>query len=295
MASGPPPGCARNRSGCVEVKKSVSFRSRGPTLPPPRRSKLTWLAAGVAVAAVYAAGAHATELNPWVILRDAGMVVELLREMVPDTKERWLHLLTNYLPRLREPLLQTVQIAILGTAAGAFLCVPLVVLASRNLAPHRAVYAAARGFMNLLRTIPELLYAAILVAAVGVGPLPGVLALTVFSAAVLAKLTSESVEAVDEGPLEALQAAGATNLQVLRHAVVPQVAPLFWSHCLYVFEVNIRASTVLGLVGAGGIGQQLRLMLSLFQYENAFIIILVTFVLVSAIDFAAGLIRERLV
>lgn len=260
-----------------------------------RRLKLVWLAAGGIIAAVYVVSARATEFHPWVIVRDSDMFFHLLREMVPATKERWIHLISNYLPRLREPLLQTVQMAILGTVGGAVVSVPLIILASRNLSPHRALYAAARGLMNLLRTIPDLLYASIFVAAIGVGPLSGVLALTVFSTAVLAKLTSESVEAVDSDPLEALRAAGGSNVQVFRHAVVPQVAPLFCSHCLYVFEVNIRASTVLGLVGAGGIGQQLQLVLSLFQYDNALVIILVIFLLVAAIDFASGRLRERLV
>ena len=264
-------------------------------VPAPRGRTWFWFAAGVVTAAIYAACAKATEFNPWVVVRDGDMFLQLIREMVPATKERWLHLLTNYLPRLRQPFLQTAQMAILGTAGGALLSVPLVVLASANLNPYRPVYFAAKAFMNLIRTIPDLLYAAIFVAAFGAGPVSGVLALTVFSTAVLAKLTSETVEAVDEGPLEAVRAAGGTSLQVLRHAVVPQVAPLFWSHCLYVLEVNIRASTVLGLVGAGGIGQQLQLALSLFQYENAFVIIVATFLLVAAIDFVASQIRARLV
>ena len=127
------------------------------------------------------------------------------------------------------------------------------------------------------------------VAAVGIGPFPGVLALTVFSLAILAKLTSESVEAIDDGPIQALEAAGATKLEMIRYAVVPQVLPLYLSYFLYVFEINIRASTVLGLVGAGGIGQQLQMMLSLFQYENAFIIIVVTFVLGLATPLAASM------
>lgn len=264
-------------------------------VPAPRGRTWFWFAAGVVTAAIYAACAKATEFNPWVVVRDGDMFLQLIREMVPATKERWLHLLTNYLPRLRQPFLQTAQMAVLGTAGGALLSVPLVVLASANLNPYRPVYFAAKAFMNLIRTIPDLLYAAIFVAAFGAGPVSGVLALTVFSTAVLAKLTSETVEAVDEGPLEAVRAAGGTSLQVLRHAVVPQVAPLFWSHCLYVLEVNIRASTVLGLVGAGGIGQQLQLALSLFQYENAFVIIVATFLLVAAIDFVASQIRARLV
>lgn len=259
-----------------------------------RRLKMLWLIAGIAVGAVYAVSAQVTEFHPWVIVRDSDMFLQLIRDMVPSSQERWAHLLTNYLPRLRGPFIQTVQMAILGTVGGAVLSIPLVVLASSNLTPHRAVYIISKAFMNLLRTIPDLLYAAIFVAAIGVGPVSGVLALTVFSTAVVAKLTTESVEAVDPAPLEAVRAAGGSGLQVLRHAVVPQVAPVFLSHCLYVFEVNIRASTVLGLVGAGGIGQQLQLMLTLFQYDNALIIIMVTFLLVAAIDLAGSRLRERL-
>lgn len=277
------------------ASSSYTQPSTASPLPQLRRLKLLWLVAGLIIAAAYALSARTTEFNLWTIIRDADLFFQLIREMVPATKERWVHLLTNYLPRLRGPFLQTAQMAILGTVTGAVLSIPLIVLSSRNISPHPAVYTVAKGLMNLLRTIPDLLYAAIFVAAFGVGPISGILALAVFSTAVLAKLTSESVEAVDPGPLEALRAAGGTNLQILRHAVVPQVAPLFWSHCLYVFEVNIRASTVLGLVGAGGIGQQLQLMLSLFQYENAFVIIVVTFLLVAVIDGVSNRIRERLV
>src|SRR5690606_3364522 len=139
---------------------------------------------------VYALSARATEFNPIVIVRDGNMFLQLVGEMIPSTKERWIHLLTNYLPRLRVPFVQTAQMAILGTVSGAVLSIPLIALASYNVSPHRAVYAVAKALMNLLRTIPDLLYAAVFVAAVGVGPLSGVLALTVFSAAVLAKLTS---------------------------------------------------------------------------------------------------------
>ncbi|MBO8140563.1 MAG: phosphonate ABC transporter, permease protein PhnE [Firmicutes bacterium] len=249
----------------------------------------------MAVAAVYGASAAATEFHPVVVVRDADVFVQLLGEMWPDNRERWVFLLTDFLPRLKVPFIQTLQIAILGTLAGAVLAVPFVVLASNNLTRNPVVYAAAKALMNLLRTVPELLYASIFVAAVGFGPFPGVLALTVFSMAIVAKLTSESVEAVDPGPLEALEAAGATRAQVIAYAVVPQVLPLFVSYVLYVFEINVRVSTVLGLVGAGGIGQQLQLMLSLFQYENAFIIILATFVLVAAIDYASARVRARLV
>lgn len=268
----------------------------GPsTTLPGSGYKWRWTLIGVAVAAVYAVSAVATEFHPVVIFRDMGVFFDLLREMWPASSDRWVHLMTNYLPRLKEPFIQTIQITILGTVSGGALAIPVIILASSNLTKNPTVHAVAKAIMNLLRTIPELLYAAIFVAAVGIGPFPGVLALTVFSMAILAKLTSESVEAIDEGPMEALQAAGATNLEMIRYAVVPQVLPLYLSYFLYVFEINIRASTVLGLVGAGGIGQQLQMMLSLFQYENAFVIIAVTFLLVVIIDYVGNRVRARLV
>ena len=251
----------------------------------PGRARITLVTA--ALAAVYAWGAFNTEFNPVVVVRELPAFFRLLAEMVPPN--------LAILPRLKAPLLQTVQIAILGTAIGAVLAVPVVVLASRNLTLSAWVYYAARGVMNLIRTIPELLYAAILVAAVGFGPFPGVLALSVFSLGIVAKLTSESVEAIDPGPLEALVAAGATRLETIRYAVVPQVLPLYVSYVLYVFEINVRVSTVLGVVGAGGIGQSLMTALSLFQYRNAATIVLVTFVMVVVIDAVGARLRARLV
>lgn len=266
-----------------------------PATLPGSGYKWYWTLLGIGVAALYAVSAVATEFHPVVVVRDIGVFFELLGEMWPANQERWVHLVTNYLPRLKDPFIQTIQITILGTVSGGVLAVPVIILASSNLTKNTFVHSLAKVIMNLLRTIPELLYAAIFVAAVGIGPFPGVLALTVFSTAILAKLTSESVEAIDEGPLEALEAAGATKLEMIRYAVVPQVLPLYLSYFLYVFEINIRASTVLGLVGAGGIGQQLQMMLSLFQYENAFIIIVVTFVLVVIIDYIGTRVRARLV
>lgn len=268
----------------------------GPKTAVPRSGwKWRWTLIGVGVAAVYVISAVATEFHPGLIVREIGVFFDLLGEMWPADKDRWVHLLTTYLPRLKEPFIQTIQITILGTVAGGVLAIPVIILASSNLTKNVAAHATAKVIMNLLRTIPELLYAAIFVAAVGIGPFPGVLALTVFSTAILAKLTSESVEAIDAGPMEALEAAGASKLEMIRYAVVPQVLPLYLSYFLYVFEINIRASTVLGLVGAGGIGQQLQMMLSLFQYEHAFLIILVTFALVVVIDYVGNRLRARLV
>lgn len=273
---------------------NVDGPTTAPGTPSPRY-KLRWTLLGVAIVAVYVGSAIVSEFNLITVFRELDVFFELLKEMWPSTWDRWMHHITNYLPRLKTPFIQTVQMAILGTVAGGVLAIPIIILASSNLMKNATVHTIAKAIMNLLRTIPELLYAAIFVAAVGIGPFPGVLALTVFSMAIIAKLTSESVEAIDAGPMEALDAAGAGSLEMIRYAVVPQVTPLYLSYFLYVFEINIRASTVLGLVGAGGIGQQLQMMLSLFQYENAFMIIVVTFVLVVVIDYVSTRVRARLV
>lgn len=199
------------------------------------------------------------------------------------------------LPVLVEPLVQTLQMAVVGTTQGALLAVPLILLAARNVTGRAWVYYTARTILNLLRTIPELLYAAILVAVVGIGPFAGILALTVFSLAIIGKLTSESLEAIDPGPLEALEAAGANRLKLVRYAVVPQILPAFLSYTLFVFEINVRVSFVLGLVGAGGIGQLLLTALNLFRYQSALVIILVTLAAVILIDAISVRVRQVLV
>lgn len=196
---------------------------------------------------------------------------------------------------MKGSLLQTLQIALFSVTIGSVLAVPVVALAFRNLTRCAWVYYAVRSVMNLIRTIPELLYAAILVAAVGFGPFAGVLALSVFSPGIVAKLTSESVEAVDPGPLEALVAAGATRLETFPYAVVPQVLPLYGSYVLYVLEINVRVSTLLGVVGAGGIGQSLMTALSLFQCRRAATVLLVSFVMVVVIDAVGARLRASLV
>ncbi|MDR7484196.1 MAG: phosphonate ABC transporter, permease protein PhnE [Armatimonadota bacterium] len=243
--------------------------------------------AGVAAGGLYAWSAAAIGVSPRVLWEGLPNFFALLGDMFPPN---W-----AVLPVLVEPIVQTLQMALVGTTQGALLAVPLILLASRNVARQAWLYYAARGLLNLLRTIPELLYAAILVAVVGIGPFAGILALTVFSMAVIAKLTSESLEAIDPGPLEALEAAGANRLKTVRYAVVPQVLPTYLSYTLFVFEINVRVSFILGLVGAGGIGQVLLTALNLFRYQSALAIIVVTLGAVVLIDTLSVRVRQRLV
>lgn len=192
------------------------------------------------------------------------------------------------------PLLETLQIAYLGTLFGTLLAAPLIFLASFNTAPNAPVMWIARSILTVIRSIPDLLYAAILAPILAVGPLPGVVALTIFTMAILAKLASETVEAVDPGPLEALRAVGAGRNRTIVYAVLPQIAATMTSYILYVFEINVRASTVLGFVGAGGVGQLLNVYMSRFDFGGLSVLIIVIFAVVLLIDGASVYMRSRL-
>lgn len=198
------------------------------------------------------------------------------------------------LPQIWGPLIQTLQMAWLGTLFGVILGAPWIFWSSRNTAPHPLIMWLARTFLTIVRSIPDLLYAAVFVGVLSFGPLPGVVALTIFTFAILAKLGSEYVEAIDPGPIEALKAAGANGTQVIVYGVIPQVAASLISYILYIFEVNVRASTILGFVGAGGVGQTLQVYISLFQYRRIAVLLIVTFGVVALIDWAAAYARSRL-
>lgn len=198
------------------------------------------------------------------------------------------------LPDIWRPLVQTLQMAWLGTVFGVLLGIPWLFWSSRNTAPNGVFMWFSRTFMTVLRSIPDLVYAAVLVGVLSLGPLPGVVAITIFTLSILAKLGSEYVEAVDPGPLEALRASGASGTHVIVYGVVPQVAASMVSYILYIFEVNVRASTVLGFVGAGGVGQLLNTYTALFQYQRLTVLLLVTFVVVAIIDAVSAWVRSRL-
>jgi phosphonate transport system permease protein len=190
--------------------------------------------------------------------------------------------------------IETVQIAIVGTAVAAVLALPVGFAAARNAAP-RWLFYSSRLLLNAFRAVDTLVYALFFVAAVGLGPFPGVLAVIVYTATVLAKLYSEAIEAIEPGPVEAVRATGATRLQVLRWGVLPQLAPQFLSFTLYRFETNIRAAAILGFVGAGGIGFYVQTYLRLLNYPAAASVLLVLVALVMVIDFASSRLRARLV
>jgi len=187
----------------------------------------------------------------------------------------------------------TVQIALWGTFLAVFMAVPLSLMASRNLSPAWLVWPVRR-VMDLMRSIPDLVIATLFIVAVGLGPLAGVLAIALNTAGVLAKLFSEAVESIDKGPIEGVRATGAGGLHEIAWGVIPQVAPLWTSFALYRFESNSRAATVLGLIGAGGIGQALFENLQAFEYRTVSTIAIIIVVAVTLIDMLSQAMRKRL-
>jgi len=191
--------------------------------------------------------------------------------------------------------LETVQMALAGTFLALLAAFPMGFLAARNTAPHASVYYLVRAALNFIRTIPDLVLGLLFVAAVGLGAFAGTLALAIHTATVLGKLLSESVENIDEGVVEAIRATGAGYLQVLSFAVLPQILPDLISFTLYRLETNIRAASVLGLIGAGGIGYLMNTSFRIFQYQDAAAIVLVLIALVMLVDHLSSRLRSLVV
>jgi phosphonate transport system permease protein len=192
------------------------------------------------------------------------------------------------------PLADTLAMSIAGTALAVTISLPLGLLAAPNTTPHRIVYQAARMMLNLLRSIPELIMGIIFVAMVGFGSLPGVLALGIHSIGMIGKFFAESIEHVDPKPVEAARAAGASPFQVIWHAVLPQVMPQLADTTIYRWEYNFRASTVLGAVGAGGIGFELIAALRVLEYAQVSAILICILVCVTIVDGVGARLRNSL-
>lgn len=237
-------------------------------------------------AAALAWAAWDTGADPFRLVRGVPWLLDFLRRMLPPD--------FSVLPSALAGAVTTVEIALLGTGIAAVLALPLGFLSARNVAAPPVFYPA-RAALNFFRSVDTLVYALVFVAAVGLGPFPGVLAVIAYTTTSLAKLYSEAIEGIERGPVDAITATGATRLQVLRYGVLPQVLPLFLSYVLYRLETNIRAATVLGFVGAGGIGFYLQTYLRMIDYPAASTVLLVTVVMVMVVDFVSSRLRDRLV
>ncbi len=201
----------------------------------------------------------------------------------------------SYLPDLIEPLIKTLKMSVLGTILGVFLAIPFSFLATTVVTRNPVLTGIIRFLLNVIRTIPNMLLAAILVSMVGIGEFTGVLTLTIFTFGLTAQLFYESIETIDTAAVEACESVGANKLKTAVWAVWPQMIPSIISYSFYALEINIRSSTVLGYVGAGGIGVILNTSLGLFKYDRVSLVILMIFVIVMIVDGLSGFIRRKVV
>jgi phosphonate transport system permease protein len=213
-------------------------------------------------------------------------IKQLSSEMVPPDFGRW----RNWL----QPIVDTAAMSVAGTALAVLLSLPIALLSAQNTSPNVVIYRGARLILNLLRSVPELIMGIIFVAMVGFGALPGVLALGLHSVGMVGKFFAESIEHVDPKPIEAARAAGATPFQVIWHAVLPQVMPQLADTTIYRWEYNFRASTVLGAVGAGGIGFELIAALRILEYAQVSAILICILACVTVVDGLGAALRKAL-
>ena len=260
-------------------------RQRGVVASYRRGHQRALAQVAVGCATILAAAWYVQLLDVGTIVRGVPAILTLAAESMPpdfSNLSQWLR-----------PLLDTLAMSIAGTASAVVLSLPLAFLAAPGTSPHPVVYAAARTLLNALRSVPELIMGIVFVAAVGFGALPGVLALGLHSVGMVGKFFAEAVEHVDQAPVEAARAAGASPLQIVYHAVLPQVLPRFADVAIYRWEYNFRASTVMGMVGAGGIGFELMGSLRIMLYREVSALLLVILAMVTVVDAISGRLRKR--
>ncbi|WP_096154928.1 MULTISPECIES: phosphonate ABC transporter, permease protein PhnE [Bacillus] len=241
----------------------------------------------IAVAALYFWSTYETGSTLGQFFRSFPNMINMFGNFFPPNLE--------YVSRVIPALLETFYMAVIASTISTILTIPFCLLAARNISTNKYIYQFVRFFLNIIRTIPDIILAVVFVGIFGIGAFPGIVALIIFSLGILAKLLSDTLETIDMQPLDAMRASGANSLQTIWYGVVPQILPQFVSFSLYVFEINIRASVVLGLVGAGGIGLLLDQQIKFFRYDNAMMLIIVVFIAVVIIEYISTKIREAIV
>ncbi|WP_432260596.1 phosphonate ABC transporter, permease protein PhnE [Cupriavidus sp. TMH.W2] len=264
-----------------------------PGLPPtpqskvrPPRTSLAVMLTWAVLLAMLALSWQGADMRPLDLLRDSGNMAKFAADFFPPDFRDWQHYL--------DEMLVTVQIALWGTALAVVMAVPLGLLCSANIVPAWA-YQPARRIMDACRAINEMVFAMLFIVAVGLGPFAGVLAIWIHTTGVLAKLFAEAVEAIDPRPVEGVRATGAGPIEEIVYGVIPQVLPLWLSFALYRFESNVRSASVVGIVGAGGIGTVLWEIIRSFQYGETCAVMIIIILFVSAIDILSAQIRKVLV
>ena len=272
----------------------------------PGRAWGLWVSAGFAVLLAWSWQGTHVDLASLFGREGVGQIAVYVRKLFPPD------LSAATLRDAASGAVETFAISLIGSLLAVVIALPLSLLATRTLlyrgvlfearppgtgakAARIALYAGGKATLNLLRTIPEIVWALIFVFMVGLGPFHGVLALGVHTGGVLGKLFGEALEDVDPAPLEALQTTGASRFRILLYGVLPQALPQFVSYVLYRWEVNIRAAAMMGFVGAGGLGQRIYVTISLFQEHQLLTLLLAIYLIVTLVDALSAYLRARLV
>ena len=242
---------------------------------------------GIVVVIVYYWAFRGAEANPINFAKGIPFMIDFIGRMFPPD--------ISNLNKFLLKAVETLQMAIVGSSLGALAALPLSFLAARNIMPYKFVYHSVRGIFDIFRGINEIVWGLIFVAMVGLGPFPGVLALAAHVTGALGRYFSEAIETVDPEAIKAIISTGASKLQVIAHGIFPQVKPLFVNYFLYYLENNFRAATVLGLVGAGGIGMELITSMRLFRNQEVLTILIIMIAMVVAIDRVSAYIRKKIV
>jgi phosphonate transport system permease protein len=271
----------------TDAPTASGARTTGRSWRKPPMIRSAWLRWGLLIATIayliYAIDDVNFDLQRFI--EGIPRAVDMAQQMVPPDFSRWQLLLDG--------VLESLQMAIFATAVGVVLSIPIAVCAARNMVP-KPVYLAARGYLGIVRTLPEVLIAIFLVKAFGFGAFAGMLTLTIASTGFVGKLLAEDIEQLDPGQVEAIRATGGNWLKVLLYGVAPQTLPRYIGLCIYRLDINLRESTILGIVGAGGIGATLYNSFGRYEYDFSFAILLSIIAIVLVAEWASGAIRARI-
>lgn len=227
----------------------------------------------------------------------AGMSYDKLLNATPHLLDFIQHLWVMpdwlYLPQLGLKMLETVEMTLVATAIALVLSMPLGILAAKNASPHPWIYRITRDLLSFIRALPELVWALVFVSALGLGPLPGVMALALVTVGFMGKFIAESIEVVNFKAIEGLESTGCNKFQSILYAMLPQAVPDFIGSLLYILDHNLRAASILGLVGAGGIGYDMVMTMRLFNYERIGMIAFSIYVLVTLLDRVSDMFRQQ--
>ncbi|CCX41748.1 phosphonate ABC transporter permease protein PhnE [Clostridium sp. CAG:1024] len=224
---------------------------------------------------------------------DMGLVIKKFGKMLDLMQKIW-QPDWSFFPKVLSPLFDTIEMSILGTVIGCALALPVAILSSSNINHSVPLVSVCRFILALIRTLPTLIIALVCALIFSLGTFSGTVAIAIFTFGIVAKMLFESIETIDMGPFEAMEALGANKFQAFWSACVPQILPVYLSHSLYCFEMNVRASAILGYVGAGGLGITINERIGWRDYNSLGMVLLSLFVVVVAIDFFSEYLRKKL-